>query len=141
MIGGAYRFSETAWNQLVGGIFRDEPSLTLAADLVLTGASPDGYGVEAFGMNQLQRSGRHIATSVRAGAEYEWLPGRLRLRAGSYWEPQRFDGVGGRLHGTFGADVRVFEFQLWGRRRGRIGLTGDIAAAYRNIAVSVGFWH
>lgn len=141
VLGGAYRLSETAWNQLVGGVFRDEPSLTLAADLVVTGASADGYGIEAFGMNQLQRSGRHIAVSARAGAEYEWVPGRLRLRAGSYWEPQRFDGVSGRLHGTFGAEVRVFEFELWGRRRGRLGFTADVASAYRNVAFSIGFWH
>lgn len=141
ILGAAYRISPTAWNQLVGGRFRDERSLTLAADVVFTGRSTNGYGIEAFGMRELQRSGRTIGVSPRAGAEYEALPGRLRVRAGGYWEPARFDGIGGRAHVTLGADLRVFEFDLYGVRRGRIGATGDIASRYRNIAVSVGFWH
>ena len=147
IVGGAYRLAETRWNQLVGGGYRDEPSLTVAADLVITGASPNGYGIEAFGLQRLQRSGEHVAVSVRGGAEYEWLPGRLRVRAGSYWEPRRFErlaGFGstaGRIHATFGADVRVFEFQLWGRRRGRFGITADLASRYKNVALSLGFWH
>ncbi len=140
-VGGAWRFSPTQWNQLVGGNFRDERSLTVAADLVVVGASKEAYGVEAFGMHELQRTGRNIAVSLRGGAEFEWLPGRLRLRAGSYWEPARYDDVGGRLHVTFGTELRVFEFFAWGRRRGRISFTGDVAARYRNVALSVGFWH
>lgn len=141
IVGGAYRFAPTAWNQLVGGRWRDERSLTIATDVVVTGRSTNGHGIEAFGMQMLQRSGESIGVSIRGGAEYEWLPGRLRVRAGSYWEPARFEGIGGRVHATFGADLRVFEFDLYGRRRGRIGATGDIASRYRNIAVSVGFWH
>lgn len=142
VVGFAYRFAETQWNQLVGGLFRDEPSLTLTADLLVTGSSPNAFGIEAFGMQQLQRSGRHTAVSLRGGAEYECLPGRLRLRAGSYWEPERFVDQGGRLHVTFGAELRVFEFNLWGRRRrGRLSFTADVASQYRNIAASIGFWH
>jgi hypothetical protein len=141
-VGGvAYRFSETEWNQLVGGTFRDEPALTLAADLVVTGSSTDAYGIEAFGMHQLQATGRRWAFSPRLGAEYEWLPGRLRLRAGSYFEPERFDGVTGRLHATFGVQLRVFEFHAWGRRRGSLTLTGDVASRFQNVAISIGFWH
>ena len=90
---------------------------------------------------ELQRSGEHSSFSLRGGVEYEWLPGRLRLRGGSYWEPGRFERVGGRLHGTFGIEVRVFEANVWGRRRGRITLTGDVAERYRNVGVSIGFWH
>lgn len=139
--GLAYRWAATAWNQLVPGRFRDERSLTVAADLVVTGPSARGYGLEAFGMQELQRSGRATVVSARGGAELEWLPGRLRVRAGSYWEPARFEGVGGRVHATLGADVRVFEFRLAGLRRGRISGTADVAARYRNLALSIGFWH
>ena len=139
--GLAYRWARTAWNQLVPGKFRDERSLTAAADLVATGPSAHGHSLEAFGMQELQRSGRATVVSVRGGAELEWLPGRLRVRAGSYWEPARFEGVGGRVHATVGADVRVFEFRLAGLRRGRISGTADIAARYRNLALSIGFWH
>jgi hypothetical protein len=140
--GFAYRIAPTPWNQKVGGWFRDERSLTLAADLVVAGSTTNAYGLEAFSEKQLQRSGRHAAFSARAGAEYEWLPGRLRVRAGSYWEPGRFEGVSGRLHGTFGVDVRVFQFWFWGtRRRGRLGLTADLASRYKNLGLGVGFWH
>jgi hypothetical protein len=139
--GGAYRWAATAWNQQVATPFRDERSLTLAADVVVTGATASGAGVEAFGMHELQPSGRHTVVAVRGGAELECLPGRLRLRGGSYWEPGRFDGVGGRAHATFGLDLRVLAFQLFGERRGRISLTGDVADRYRNLGFSVGFWH
>ena len=141
-VGGvAYRISETAWNQLVGGTFRDEPALTVAADLSITAASHDAYGLEAFAMHELQATGHRWAISPRFGAEYEWLPGRLRVRAGSYYEPERFDRVPGRWHGTFGVQVRALEFHAWGRRRGSITLTGDVAARYENVGISIGFWH
>jgi hypothetical protein len=139
--GGAYRWAPEPWNQLVGGTFRDERAVTLVSDVVVTGSAPHGYGLEAFGQHELQRSGKNISVSLRGGAEYEWLPGRLRVRAGSYWEPGRFEGVSGRLHATFGIEVRVFEVDLWGRRRGRITLTGDVADRYQNEGISIGFWH
>lgn len=141
VVGGAYRWAPEPWNQLVGGTFRDERALTVVSDLVITGPAPDGFGLEAFGEHLLQRSGEHSSFSLRGGVEYEWLPGRLRLRGGSYWEPGRFEDVGGRLHGTFGIEVRVLEASIWGRRRGRITLTGDVAERYRNVGVSIGFWH
>jgi len=143
VVGGAYRFAPTAWNVQIGGNYpyRDEKATTVALDIVTTGNTKNGYGLEEFTFHKLQRSGRHVAISVRGGVEYEWLPGRLRLRGGSYWEPERFDGVGGRLHGTFGAEVRVFEFYLWGYRRGKLGLTADLASRYRNVGLSIGLWH
>lgn len=140
-VGAAYRLADTAWNQLVGGYWRDERALTLAADLEVVGASPNAYGLEAFGQHDLQRAGRHVGVSPRAGLEYEWLPGRLRLRVGGYFEPARYDGVDGRLHATFGIEVRALQVQLFGSRRGRITLTGDVAPRYSNVGVSIGFWH
>jgi hypothetical protein len=144
--GAAYRFAPTAWNQWVGGHWRDERSITVALDVVITGNSPDAFGLEKFADHKLQRSGRDVVYSVRGGAEYEILPGRLRVRAGSYWEPGRFlDGggatVAGRIHGTFGVEVRFLQFELWGPRRGRLSVTGDLASHYTNVGVSVGFWH
>lgn len=139
--GAAVRFADSPWNQLIAGPFRDERAVTFAADLVVTGATDNGYGVEAFGMQTLQPSGRRVVMSLRGGIEYEWLPGRLRVRGGAYWEPGRFEGVGGRLHETFGIDLRVLQFHLWGPRRGRISLTSDVASRYRNGGISIGFWH
>jgi hypothetical protein len=139
-VGGAFRFSETYWNQQVKPKFRDERSLTLSSDVWITGRSQKGFGIEKFVMQEKQRSGRHTSVGVRVGAEVEAIPGRLRLRAGTYYEPERFDDVGGRVHATFGIEGRVFEFKLWGLRRGRIGVLTDFASRYRNIGLSIGFW-
>jgi len=88
------------------------------------------------------RSGGHTGCPVPGGADYGWLPGRLRIRGGSYWEPGRFVGVPGRLHVTFGIELRVLELQFWDKpRRGRITLTSDVAEQYRNGGLAIGFWH
>ena len=139
--GSAYRVAATPWNKQVDGPYRDERALTLAADVVVTGATHDGYGLEAFGMQMLQPSGRHTVIGARGGADFEWLPGRLRLRAGAYWEPSRFDGVSGRGHVTFGGDLRIFQFRFFGQRRFRFSVTNDYASRYRNVGFSIGFWH
>jgi hypothetical protein len=141
IVGMAYRWAATPWNQQVKAKFRDEFSVTVTGDLIVTGSSTNGHGIEAFAQQELQRSGAHVTVSPRAGVEVEAIPGRLRLRAGSYWEPERFDNVRGRAHGTFGVELRALEFSLWGIRRGRLGSTFDIARRYRNIGLSVGFWH
>jgi len=141
IVGFAYRWAATEWNQQVETKYRDEVSVTGVADIVIAGSSANGYGIEAFAMQQLQRSGARVTVSPRAGVEVEALPSRLRLRTGTYWEPARFDGVAGRIHGTFGLELRALEFHLWGLRRGKLGATFDIARRYRNIGLSIGFWH
>ncbi|HEY8143140.1 MAG TPA: hypothetical protein VIG06_10725 [Kofleriaceae bacterium] len=145
-MGGAWRFGPTPWNRVVAARWRDEKALIVAADLVVTGRVPDGYGLEAFARQELQPSGRSISWSPRAGAEYEWVPGRFRLRAGAYWEPARFrDPAGkeiiGRAHGTLGLDLRVWQFHFWGKDfRLRMSITGDAARDYGNGGLSLGFW-
>lgn len=141
LVGGfAYRFGPTPWNSVVLTPFRDEHSLTVATDVVVTGPTRNGYGIEAFGMQQLQRSGDTTAVSLRVGIDAEVIPGRLKLRAGTYWEPSRFDDVEGRLHGTVGMDIGVLNFRFWGPRRVRVSGTADLAPRYRNIGLSIGFW-
>jgi len=141
LVGFAYRWAPTPWNHQVTTTFRDERSVTGAIDVVIAGSSTNGNGLEAFAMQQLQRAGANVTISPRAGLEVEALPGRLRLRTGSYFEPARFAGVAGRIHGTFGIELRALEFHAWGVRRGKLGAVFDIARKYRNIALSIGFWH
>ncbi len=141
-IGAGWRFARSQWNRRVKDSFRDERALTLAADVVLTGNVKNGHGVEAFVQKQLQRSGRKVAVSLRGGAEYEWFPGRLRLRAGSYWEPSRFEGVPGRIHVTGGMELSFYNFKFWGDPyRLRLSLIFDGAKRYGNAGISIGFWH
>jgi hypothetical protein len=140
-VGVAYRLAPTAWNQWIATKFRDERALTLALETVITGAADDAIGIGALARQDDLRAGGHVTVGVRLGAEHEVLPGRLRLRAGGYWEPGRVDGVGGRIHGTFGLEAAVLNFRFFGPRRVRVSATGDVARAFTNVGLSVGFWH
>jgi hypothetical protein len=141
-IGFAWRWAPTPWNQQVFSRWRDERAVIVAADLLVTGPVTNGFGVEAFLEKMLQPSGRTAAVSLRMGAEYEWLPGRLRVRAGTYWEPARFEGVVGRQHITLGAEARFWQFTVFGwSYRMRASLTADGARQYGNVGASLGFWH
>jgi hypothetical protein len=140
--GGAWRFGPTPWNDRVDGEYRDERELTVAFEMSLIGAVPNGYGVEAFAAKQLQVSGRHVSAIPRLGLEAEVIPGWLRLRAGSYLEASRFPETTARLHGTAGFEVRIFAFRLGGHeRRVSISAASDLATRYKNLALSIGFWN
>jgi hypothetical protein len=141
VVGGAWRFGPTPWNHKVPGDYRDERELTVAVDLSLIGAVARGYGMEAFAAKQLQPSGRSVTPTPRLGLEGEVIPGWLRLRAGSYYEGGRFTGVSGRLHGTAGAEGRLFAFHLAGERRVSLSLAGDVASRFHNLGASLGFWN
>jgi hypothetical protein len=140
-VGGAWRFAATRWNQQIAEEFRDERAVIVAADVLIVGAAGDTHGLQRWTVGELQPSGREVAVSVRAGVDFEWIPGWLRVRAGSYWEPGRLQGTGGRVHGAGGVEVRVFGFRLWGSAyRVRASLTLDGARDYANGGLSVGFW-
>lgn len=140
--GVAWRRAATRWNRPIHANWRDERSLIVSGDVVLTGRTRDGQAFEAF-LDQTQLpSGRGVNVSVRAGAEYEWLPGRLRVRGGSYWEPGRIEGMDGRLHVTAGVEWRFWQLRVWGDDyRLRLALTGDLSRDYSNGGVSLGLWH
>lgn len=139
--GVAFRRAPTRWNQLVHARWRDERALIVSADVVLTGPTRDGHAFEAFLDKTLLPAGRSASVSVRAGAEYEWVPGWLRVRGGGYWEPGRIAGADGRLHLTAGVEGRIWQFRLWSNRyRPRLALTADLARDYSNLGLSLGLW-
>jgi hypothetical protein len=140
--GVAMRLGPTPWNRRIADDFRDEKSVILASDVIVSGPVAAGAGLGAFLQKRLQPSGWTASVSPRVGAEYEWIPGWLRIRGGAYWEPPRFDDVTGRLHVTLGLDVRFWSFSLWGGQyRLRISAAGDVARRYGNTVLSLGFWH
>ncbi|MHB8872472.1 MAG: hypothetical protein ACYC8T_02180 [Myxococcaceae bacterium] len=47
---------------------------------------------------------------ARLGVEHDTVPGRLRLRAGTWFEPSPFEGQRQRAHVTGGADLRLGHF-------------------------------
>ncbi len=146
-LGFANRRAPTEWNQRVKSQWRDEKAFTWGVDLVITGTTTKGYGLEAFGQHQLQPSGRKTSVSLRGGVEYEWYPGTLRVRGGGYYEPSRFKdtegkNIPGRVHTTLGLDWAFWSFQLWSNKyRPQLSVWADAAEKYGVTGISIGFWH
>ena len=113
----------------------------VAGDLLFTAASENAVGVESVLAQVQQPVGTHNSVSVRIGSELETLPGRLRLRLGSYYEPSFYQGVASRTHLTGGFEVRLFHSNLWGGNDWGLTLTADSARDYLNIIAALGFWY
>ena len=117
----------------------DRRYLLLSTDLIVDGPTTDrGTGVEGFVMQELDPAGNDITLSLRLGLESEVWNNRLKLRAGTYLEPSRFQDEPFRVHGTGGLELRMF--RLWGWDW-RIATTVDMARDYQNLLIGVGFWH
>jgi hypothetical protein len=106
-------------------------------------------GIGALGVQQALTAGlsgkNRPVLSPRLGLESEVIPHILRLRAGSYFEPPRTTDATGRIHGTGGLDVRLFEWSVFGLHKPfdwwSLSLGADAARAYLNTSFSIGFWH
>lgn len=133
-----YGFDEesAAGEKTSGGEVGDRRYLLAAADLLITGATDEAIGIESFLSQRYRRAGQNITVGMRAGAESEVISDRLRLRAGSYFEPSRYERVDGRIHGTAGADLHVHLYWDW-----RLNAALDVADGYLNYGLGVGFWH
>jgi hypothetical protein len=64
---------------------------------------------------------------------------------GSYLEPSRFETSTPRLHGTFGLDVKLFPWNVFGLWPPdyvwRLGLGADVADRYNSWGVTIGGWY
>lgn len=110
----------------------------LAADLVVTGPAPEAaVGPDALFSADNRRSGRYASVSPRVGAESEVWSDVLVVRAGSYFEPDRYAAFDGRVHLTGGVDVHLGEL-IWDWQA---GLVLDWAPDYLNWGLGLGFWH
>lgn len=116
----------------------------VSADLLLTGASPNAIGLEAFLAQHQQRAGAGVSPTFRLGAETEPWPNRFKIRVGTYIEPSRFAESTFRGHATFGFDLRLFDWTLFGildEFSVRISGSADIAPRYLDWGIAIGFWH
>lgn len=113
----------------------------VASDLLLTAASENAVGVESVLAQKIQPVGTHNTISVRLGSELETIPGRLRLRLGSYYEPSNYEGVPSRTHLTGGFEVRMFHSVFLEEYDWGLTFTADSARDYLNILVALGFWY
>jgi len=115
--------------------------LLVASDLLVTAPSDNAVGVESVLAQKIQPVGTERTTSIRLGAELETLPGRLRLRLGSYYEPSNYEGVPSRMHLTGGFEVRIFHSSILGEHDWSLTTTVDSARDYVNVFISLGFWY
>ncbi len=121
--------------------------ILLLLSVLVSGPATDGVSVERF-LGQavagsttgvIGGSGASVNFSPRFGVEVEPVPTWLILRAGSYYEPNRFGGVG-RQHFTFGSEVRLFEWDVFGLLpRSLWGATTaiDLSPRYESVSVSL----
>jgi len=119
--------------------------LLLSAALHVDGRVANAVGIESFLSQRVDRAGEHTTFSPRLGAEFEPWHDRLQLRGGSYLEPSRFRAADARVHGTFGFDLRLFSWTVFGlaerRTSWRAGAVIDFARDYLSWGVSLGVWH
>lgn len=122
--------------------------ILLLLSVLVSGPVEDGVSVERFlaqtvpGLSTtgvIGGSGASVNFSPRFGVEVEPIPTWLILRAGSYYEPNRFGGVG-RQHFTFGSEVRLFESDVFGLVAPALwGATAaiDLSPRYESVSVSL----
>jgi hypothetical protein len=119
--------------------------LQISASLLVAGAVDEAVGVESFLTQQVNRSGQHVVYSPRLGLEAGVIPEILKLRAGSYVEPTRFDTSDPRVHATLGADIRLFRWNVFGLwpddYMWRLGLGGDVSRRYLSWGLTIGGWY
>lgn len=136
----------TEWEQRQEALLRNASRryLVLSADMIVVGPTDNGVGLESFLNQQRHTSGADPTVGFRLGVEGEPIQRWLKMRAGSYFEPSRFAGVGYRAHGTLGLDVRLFSWDLFGlvdEFTLRLGAFADVAQRYLNVGGGIGLWH
>ena len=118
--------------------------LLLLASVLLTGPSSDAVALEGFIDQRRELVGRTLSASPRFGVEAEPIPNLIRGRAGTYFEPSRFTDAAHRQHFTFGGDLRLFSWSIFGivpTTTWRLSAFVDIAPRYQNFGISIGPWH
>jgi hypothetical protein len=114
------------------------------ASVLATGASTDAVALEGFIDQRRELVGTHVTVSPRFAVESEAVANRLKTRAGSYLEPSRFTDGTPRQHFTMGADVRLFQWNVFGLfpdHQWRASVFFDLAPRYQNFGIGVGTWH
>jgi hypothetical protein len=117
----------------------------VSAALLVTGNVTDAVGVDSFLQRVVNRSGKKVVFSPRLGIETETVANWMKVRAGVYGEPTRFESADPRVHGTLGMDIRLFSWDLWGMldsdSKWRMGASMDAALRYLTWGVGIGLWH
>jgi len=117
----------------------------VAASMVVSGAVQNAVGVESLVSQSVNRSGQNPVVSPRIGVEASIFPKFLKLRAGSYLEPTRFEGGQARGHATAGLDIKLAVWNVFGlwpdNYMWRLGLGGDAARDYYTWGLTIAGWY
>lgn len=117
----------------------------VSASALITGAADNAVGLESFLSQQVNRSGEHPVVSLRLGAEMGLIPNFMRLRAGTYLEPTRFETSNARPHYTGGFDLRVGRWNVFGLwpddYQWRLAVGADVARDYFTLGVTIAGWY
>jgi hypothetical protein len=117
----------------------------VAASMIVSGPVDQGVGVESLMTQTVSRSGERTVISPRLGVESGVIPEYLKLRAGTYVEPTRFEGSSARTHFTAGADVKLLVWNVFGLwpddYMWRLGIGADVAHRYNTFGVTIAGWY
>lgn len=117
----------------------------VAASMLLSGSVENSVGVESLVNQTVQRSGQHTVLSPRLGVEVGAFPDFLKLRAGTYLEPTRFDEAKPRMHATGGLDLKLLVWNVFGlwpdNYMWRLGLGFDGARDYYTWGLTIAGWY
>ncbi len=109
--------------------------LSVQLDVVLPVSNATTVRSFLFGESALP-TGASFYAVPRVGVENELLPKRLRLRLGTWLEPNLVQGSQVRPHGTFGFEVFAFHlYDDWA-----ISAALDAAPRYFAASVGIGWW-
>lgn len=120
------------------------PHVLIVASVLATAPVDRAVAVSSFLDQVSEPYGSSWSASVRYGIEGEPVPDRFRLRFGGYLEPSLFEDGSARQHFTFGGDVKLFSFDLFGILAPtvwQLSFAGDLAPRYSNWGLSLGVWH
>lgn len=119
--------------------------LQFSGSMLLSGSVDAAVGIESLLTQKVNRSGQRVVSSPRVGAECGIVPEWVKLRAGSYLEPTRFETSDMRVHGTAGIDIKLFRWNVFGAwpddYMWRLGLAGDASTRYYTFGLSIGGWY
>jgi hypothetical protein len=117
----------------------------VAASMLISGPVEDAVGVESLMTQTVNRSGQKTVISPRLGLESGVIPNYLKLRAGTYVEPTRFEGSSARTHFTAGLDLKLLIWNVFGLwpddYMWRLGLGADVAHRYNTWGITIAGWY
>jgi hypothetical protein len=100
--------------------------------------------LEGFLDQEVESVGQRVTVSPRAGIEAEPIANWVESRVGTYVEPSRFQNVAARQHFTFGGDLKLLPWNMFGLTQGqvwRVSLVLDVAQRYSDWGFAIGAWH